>query len=166
MLLSILFVGAVLFTNGVTAQTEPTTTNVFILFGNDTADIASSNTATTTTTTQPTALTTTALPVVNDTTHTTTTTTTTESTTLTMINTTTPDTATTSTIYPLPSITTSGNTPSTVSYVNPVRIGLRAVLKSTLQLNITLANQLLQQYIAYLPSYYNVTARVTSITTL
>lgn len=33
-----------------TAQTEPTTTNVFILFGNDTADIASSNTATTTTT--------------------------------------------------------------------------------------------------------------------
>lgn len=33
-----------------TAQTEPTTTNMFILFGNDTADIASSNTATTTTT--------------------------------------------------------------------------------------------------------------------
>ncbi|XP_047012638.1 integumentary mucin C.1 isoform X3 [Ictalurus punctatus] len=135
MLLSILFVGAVLFTNGVTAQT--------------------------------TAPTTTALPLVNATTLTMTTTNTTESTTLTMINTTTPDTATTSTIYPLPSITTSGNTPSTVSYaVNPVRIGLRAVLKSTLQLNITLANQLLQQYIAYLPSYYNVTARVTSITTL
>ncbi|KAF4089594.1 hypothetical protein AMELA_G00067820 [Ameiurus melas] len=55
---------------------------------------------------------------------------------------------------------------STTTTMYPVRIGLRALLKSTVQLDINLANQLLQKYLGYLPTYNTVTARVTRITKL
>ncbi|MCI4377912.1 hypothetical protein PGIGA_G00208640 [Pangasianodon gigas] len=45
----------------------------------------------------------------------------------------------------------------------PVVAGLRALIRSSVALDINQANSILQQYLSYLQSYYNVTGRVTSI---
>ncbi|XP_053358153.1 hepatitis A virus cellular receptor 1-like [Clarias gariepinus] len=89
-----------------------------------------------------------------------------------------PTTTTTSTVPTTSTATTTtttttspGSSPSPVNTTSPITqpqrypvvIGLRAKIVSTVQLDINLANSILQQYVSYLQPSQAITARVTSI---
>ncbi|MCJ8732025.1 hypothetical protein PDJAM_G00206240 [Pangasius djambal] len=69
-------------------------------------------------------------------------------------------------LFPSP-VTTASPHPETstktTSHSYPVVAGLRALVRSSMELDINQANSILQQYLAHLSSYYNVTVRITSI---
>ncbi|KAK2860925.1 hypothetical protein Q7C36_005091 [Tachysurus vachellii] len=156
MLLVILLVGAVIFTEESVAQTAPSdgTANTDVTVLNTNATTLPSTTVNTSTaaTTQTTSLTNgTTNTGFNDRNGSLTSTTTLLSTT---VNTST--TATTQTT------SLTNGTANTGVYVYPIRLGLRALVRSSVPLDKDSANIILQRYLGFI-QYYNIRGKVTSI---